>query len=115
MNFPFAVDYNTYVLLRHPTCTSYCVYKQVCHFVSTNKYAQQLLVKTAANCLFVRLLVAENNNAKKRTCDFWRKNCLRKEAVDRKVSVIRKDGILRWSKFIFFYQNFNVYPPFLPK
>ena len=71
-------------------------------------------MKTAANCLFVRLLVAENDKAKKRTCDFWRKNCLRKEAVDRKVSVIRKDRILRWSKFIFFIKILMFIPLFYP-
>ena len=66
------------ILLRHIVST----YKSPID--STDKNAQQLLVKTATNCLFVRLLVAQNDKTKKRNYDSGCMKCLRKSAVDRK-------------------------------
>ena len=55
------------------------------------KNVQNLLLKTATNDLFVRLLVVQNDKAKKRYYDSGQKNCLRKGAVDGKVIFIRKE------------------------
>ena len=61
---------------RHPA--SYCVYTQVRHFCQHGKNAQQLLVKNATKCSFVRLLAAENDKAKLRNNDLGQGECLRK-------------------------------------
>ena len=59
--------------------------------LSAQKNAQELLVKTATNCIFVRLLVAQNGKVKKRNYDPGKKNSLKKEAVD------GKDGTMHGS------------------
>ena len=48
---------------KHPT--SFCVYTQVHHFASTEKCSITVGKKPATNCPFVRLLVAQNDKAKK--------------------------------------------------
>ena len=68
-----------YVILCLYTGPPFCQYRKVC---------PTTVCKTATNCLFVRLLVAENDKAKKRSYDSGQKNWLRKEHVDRKVIVM---------------------------
>ena len=67
------MDYNNRVLchaiLRHIVFTH-----KFAIFVSMEKNAQQLLVKNATKCSFVRLLAAENDKAKLRNNDLGQGN-----------------------------------------
>ena len=75
----------SYVILCLHTSPPFCQHG--------GKNAQQQLVKTDKNCLFVRLLVAQNDKAKKKHYDSGQNNCRRKGAVDRNVIVMMTDGI----------------------